>query len=207
MNWDIRILAYLKQVQAMAKTGLTYTENPYDVERYEELRDMSNQMLADLSNASLADIKFHFDNLDNDYPTPKVDVRGMVIKDDKVLLIKEKTDGKWAMPGGWCDIGHTPAENIVKEVQEESGLEVKASRVLALWDKAKHEHPHDLRAVYKINFLCEIVSGELNIGHEVLDGDFFSIDQLPPLSTDRNTQAQIQRLYTLAQQDWVVDFD
>lgn len=207
MNWEGRILEYLKRVQAMAKTGLTYTENPYDVERYEELRDSSNQLIADLAGVDLEKINFHFDQLDDDYPTPKVDVRGVVIKDRKILLIREKTDGKWAMPGGWCDIGYSASQNIEKEVFEEAGITVKAKRILAVWDKAKHDHPHDLRYVYKINFLCEIVSGELNVGHEALDGGFFDIDDLPELSLERNTETQIRKLYELAQHDEPTGFD
>ena len=193
-----KILDYLKRIQAMAKTGLTYTENPYDIERYEEMRDSTNELLAELSNASLEQIAFHFDHLDSDYPTPKVDVRGVVIKDGKILMIQEKTDQKWAMPGGWCDIGFSASENIVKEVFEEAGLKVKPVRVLAVWDKAKHDHPEELRYVYKINFLCEITGGELTVGHEALDGGFFSLDDLPPLSLDRNTETQIKKLYELA---------
>lgn len=201
MEMNRKVLEYLKRMQAMAKTGLTYTENPYDIERYEEIRDSTNELITDLSNASLEQINYYFDQLDNDYPTPKVDVRGLVIKDGKVLLIQERTDGKWAMPGGWCDIGYSASENIVKEVHEEAGLVVRPVRVLAVWDKAKHDHPDDVRYVYKINFLCEIVSGDLNVGHEALDGGFFSINDLPSLSVERNTINQIKKLFDLAQND------
>lgn len=207
MSWEGRILEYLKRVQAMAKTGLTYTENPYDTERYEELRDTTNQLLADLSDVDLSKIEYHFDNLDNDYPTPKVDVRGVVLKENKILLVREKSDGKWAMPGGWCDIGYSASENIEKEVWEEAGITVRAIRILTVWDKSKHDHPHDIRYVYKLNFLCEIVSGDLNVGHEALDGGFFDVDDLPPLSLDRNTESQIRKLYELAQKNEMVLFD
>ncbi len=202
-----KILEYLKRIQAMAKTGLSYTENPYDVERYEEMRDTTNALLAELSNANLDQVQFQFEQLDNDYPTPKVDVRGVVIRDHKILLIQEKSDQKWAMPGGWCDIGYSPSENIVKEVYEEAGLKVKPVRVLSVWDKAKHNHPDDLRSVYKINFLCEIVEGELNVGHEALDGGFFGLDELPPLSLHRNTEAQIRKLIELAGSLGSIEYD
>ncbi|MAE81914.1 MAG: ADP-ribose pyrophosphatase [Flammeovirgaceae bacterium] len=199
------ILEYLKRIQAMAKTGLTYSENPYDIERYEEMRDSTNELLAQLSNAPLETFKFHFEELDNDYPTPKVDVRGLVMKEGKILLIQEKTDQKWSMPGGWCDIGYSASENVVKEVFEEAGIRVKPVRILSVWDKAKQDHPHDIRYVYKINFLCEIVSGELNVGHEALDGGFFALDELPPLSEVRNTERQIMKLMELVESgelDW-----
>lgn len=202
-----KILEYLKRMQAMARTGLTYTENPYDVERYEEMRETTNALLAELSNAKLDQVQFHFDQLDDDYPTPKVDVRGVLIQDGKLLLIQEKSDAKWAMPGGWCDIGYSPSENVVKEVFEESGFKVKPVRILAVWDKAKHDHPEDLRYVYKINFLCEISGGELKVGHEALDGGFFGLDELPPLSLHRNTEAQIRKLFELAGYLGSVEYD
>jgi len=188
----------------MAKTGLSYSQNPYDLERYEELRDMSNELLSELGDITPEQVAFHFEELD-EYPTPKVDVRGVVLKGEEILLIREKTDERWAMPGGWCDIGHSPSENIIKEVFEESGLEVKVSRLLSVWDKRKHDHPDDIHYVYKLNFLCEITGGDLSPGHETSGADFFHIDKLPELSRPRNTEAQIKKLFGLAQSgeiDW-----
>lgn len=205
MDNQKRILEYLKRVQAIAKTGLTYALDPYDVERYEELRDTSSLLLAELSDAELPEIAFFFGQLDS-YPTPKVDVRGVVIQQGKILLIQEKSDGKWAMPGGWADIGHSPSENIVKEVSEEAGLLVKVDRLLAVWDKRKHDHPDDIHSVYKLNFLCKTIGGSLKPGHEALDAGFFDLNQLPPLSLMRNTEAQIRRLHALATGE-EVDFD
>ncbi len=196
---------YLKRVQAMAKTGLSYAEDAYDLERYEELKVMTNKMLSDVSGFLAEDISAQFDSLDT-YPTPKIDVRGLVLKENMVLLIQEKSDTKWALPGGWCDIGYSPSENIVKEVSEEAGLEVKVSRLLAVWDKRKHDHPLDLNSVYKLNFLCEIVSGTPTPGEETMDARFFPINDLPPLSLMRNTPQQILRLFELARSG-EVDFD
>ncbi len=203
---NTRILEYLKRMQALAKTGLTYTENSYDIERYEEIRDTTHALLSDLSNASLDEVSMHFRELDDNYPTPKIDVRAVILKNDKLLLIQERTDQKWAMPGGWCDIGYSASENVVKEVKEESGLTVKPVRLLALWDKAKHDHPADLKYIYKVNYLCKIVSGEVNVGHEALDGGFFALDNLPPLSEERNTKSQIQKLYDLVRKEQI-DWD
>ncbi len=191
------VLEFVKRVQAMAKTGLSYARDPYDLERYEELRDSSNDLISKLVNMPLEEVKTQFANLDT-YPTPKVDVRGLVLNQGKVLLIQEKSDQKWAMPGGWCDIGYSPAENIVKEVREESGLEVNVIRLLAVWDKAKHDHPADINSVYKLNFLCETMGKPLNPGHEALAADYFDLDNLPPLSLMRNTESQIRKLVELA---------
>ncbi|MFY0607526.1 MAG: NUDIX hydrolase [Cyclobacteriaceae bacterium] len=199
------IIEFVKRTQALAKTGLSYAKDPYDIERYEELRDSSNDMLTRLVTMPLKDVKRQFANLDT-YPTPKVDVRGLVLKEGKILLIQERTDQKWAMPGGWCDIGYSPSENIVKEVREESGLKVKVSRLLSVWDKAKHDHPADINYVYKLNFLCETSDYTLRPGHEAMKADYFDIDNLPPLSLMRNTENQIRKLVALANSD-EFDFD
>lgn len=183
---------------ALAKVGLSYSENPYDIERYTEIRDRSVQVLGNHTDIDTSELSAHFEKLD-DYPTPKVDVRGVVFRDHRILLVREQVDGCWAMPGGWAEIGFSPSENVVKEVREESGLEVEVDRLLAMWDKAKHGHPPDAFAIYKLNFLCKETGGSLGGGHEVTDVGFFPIDQLPELSTPRNTAEQIRQLYQLAQ--------
>lgn len=205
MDMNKQVLEYLKRVQSLAKTGLTYAEDAYDRERYEELKESTNSLLSALMGVEVERIVAQFENLD-DYPTPKVDVRGVILKEGKILLIREKTDGKWAMPGGWADNGYSPSENIVKEVWEESGLRVRPERLLAVWDKRKHDHPADVHSVYKLNFLCIEEGGALNPGHETMGATYFPIDQLPELSLMRNTSAQIQKLYELALSGGV-DFD
>lgn len=197
MRLGNEVLEYLKRVQAMAKTGLSFTENPYDVERYEELEHSTNRMISLISGTEQEEVKAYFESLDK-YPTPKVDVRALIMKDGKVLMVREKTDQKWAMPGGWADIGVSPSENAVKEVWEETGYKVEVKRLLAVWDKRKHDHPPAMEYVYKLNFLCEIVGGDLNPGHETLGADFFEFEDLPELSVDRNTSEQIFKLRELS---------
>lgn len=144
----------------------------------------------------------------DDYPTPKIDVRALIMQEGQVLLIQEKSDKKWSLPGGWCDIGLTPSENIVKEVKEEAGIEVKADRLLSVWDKKCHEHPPEINYVYKLNFLCTHISGSVNPGHEALRADYFQLEELPPLSLLRNTEAQISNLVELAKsQQTLTSFD
>lgn len=198
MDVNRNVLEYLKRVQALAKIGLTYAESNYDIERYEELRDSTHDLLSQVSNLELADLNFYFNKLDA-YPTPKIDVRGVVMRDGKILLIQERADSKWAMPGGWCDIGHSPKENMEKEIWEEAGLRLTVKRVLAVWDKSKHDHPPAPEYVYKLNFLCEDNGESLNPGHETLAAGFFDIDDLPPLSEERNTKNQIMRLLELVE--------
>jgi ADP-ribose pyrophosphatase YjhB (NUDIX family) len=201
-----QLLNYLKRVESMAKTGLSYGQDPYDLERYEELKVMTHEIMSSISNVSAADLKIHFDSLDH-YPTPKVDVRGVVMKGDQILLVREKSDGNWALPGGWCDVGLSPGENVVKEVREESGLDVSVARLLSVWDKKHHDHPHDLNYVYKLCFLCISDTDELNPGHEVIEAAYFSVNELPQLSLMRNTKSQIIKLIELAQAGSHVDFD
>lgn len=200
------VLEYVKRVQAMAKVGLSYTTNPYDIERYEELADISEKLITKLTDARLEEVRHFFTQLDQ-YPTPKSDVRAAIFQEGKILLIKETTDGKWAMPGGWCDVGLTPAENTIKEVKEETGLEVKINRLLAVWDKKCHDHPPTPEAVYKLIFLCEISGGSFSHGFEAADQGFFPVNGLPPLSEERNTRQQIEIIFQLAADPQAVVYD
>lgn len=129
------------------------------------------------------------------YETPKLDVRGVVFKNNQVLLVKENEDDKWALPGGFCDIGLSPSENVVKEIKEESGYDVMPIRLLALLDKNKHPHPPDEYHYYKIFILCEITGGEATLGIETSNIQFFSENNLPQLSTNRNTKSQVKTLF------------
>lgn len=129
------------------------------------------------------------------YQTPKVDVRGVVFKNHQILMVKENIDDKWALPGGFCDVGLSPSENVVKEIKEESGYDVIPIRLIALLDKDKHPHPPEPYHYYKIFILCEIIGGEATIGIETNNIQFFSEHNLPHLSTNRNTESQINTLF------------
>jgi ADP-ribose pyrophosphatase YjhB (NUDIX family) len=200
------LINYLQTVQAIAKVGLSYAQDPYDLERYASLRDLTNSMLSQAFDFPREKIETSFESMDG-YPTPKVDVRGVVINNGQVLLIKEKTDGKWALPGGWCDIGLSPKENVEKEVREEAGIVVEATRLLAVWDKKCHDQPIDINYVYKLCFECNILEGELNHGHEALDASYFDINKLPELSLPRNTPGQVVQLVKMIENKEAVSFD
>lgn len=202
----MEILDYIKRVQAIAQAGLTYGENDYDIERYEELRELSIKMLGEITNEPLEKIKVHFAS-GKGYQTPKVDVRAICLRDNKVLMVKERIDGRWSLPGGWCDIGYSPGEMAVKEVREESGFEVEVIKLLALYDKKCHGHPKDIYHVYKLFFLCEITGGEALNSIETSDVDFFSFDDLPELSVTRNTFKQMQRMKFLIENPRDTEFD
>lgn len=188
--------AVADELLSIAKAGLHFSENPYDLDRFERLKVLGNKILQDFTDASMPTLNGLFDQ-EVGYPTPKVDVRGVVMREGKVLLVKEKDNGLWSLPGGWADIGLTPAENVVKEIMEEASLEVEAERLLAVWDKKCHPHPPEPHYAYKIFILCRIISGVPKPGEETEGADFFSLDELPPISENRNTTSQIHLLHNL----------
>ena len=187
-------LDWAKQLQSIAQAGLTYSKDVYDLERFELIRNISVDILAHYTDMDRPVIKDLFAG-ETGYATPKVDIRAVVFKDDKILMVRENTDGNWALPGGWADIGHTPSEVAVKEVKEESGFNVKPIRVLAVTDKKCHPHPPSAFHVYKIFIQCEIIGGQPAIGIETSEVKFFAENELPPLSTARNTKTQIEMAF------------
>ena len=184
-------LEWAKELQSIAQAGLTYSKDKYDIERFEMIRDISVDMLSQQTKIDETVIKDLFAN-ETGYATPKVDVRAVVFKDNKILMVKEDGDNLWAIPGGWGDIGLSPSEVAVKEVQEESGYEVKTTKLIAIFDKKFHPHPPSAYHVYKIMIQCEIVGGKPETGIETNAVDFFAEEALPPLSVGRNTESQIQ---------------
>lgn len=183
-------LTWAKELQAIAQAGLTYSKDKYDIERFEMIRDISVEMMAEQATMDKTKIKDLFAN-ETGYATPKVDVRAVVFKDNKILMVKEETDDAWALPGGWGDIGLTPSEVAMKEVEEEAGFEVKATKLIAVMDKKCHPHPPSAYHVYKLFILCDIIGGQSRTGIETTAVDFFSEDGLPRLSVARNTESQV----------------
>jgi len=182
----------IKRLTALADTGLLYCKNEYDKERYLELREISFRLLNEFGGLPLEDLKFTFPMV-KDYPTAKVDIRGLAVSDDqKILLVKESIDGKWSLPGGWADVGHSPKETIVKEFKEETGLDVVPERLLAVFDKKMHPHPPQPFYVYKMVFYCKQISTQITKGFDVLDVNYFALDDLPELSEDRILESQIK---------------
>jgi len=183
-----------KKIQALAQAGLTYSNNKYDIERYEELRKLSIEIISKYTDLEIKKIKELFAG-ETGYQTPKVDIRAVIFKDNKILMVKEQIDGCWSLPGGWADIGYTPAEVAVKEVREEAGFEVKPIRLLAVYDKKCHSHPPSPYHVYKIFIQCEITGGEMLTGIETSEVEFFDINELPELSIERNTESQVKTMF------------
>ncbi|MFA1822922.1 NUDIX hydrolase [Virgibacillus oceani] len=184
-------LEWAKQLQSIAQAGLTYSKDVYDLERFEMIRDISFEMLSQQTDVSKTVIRDLFAN-ETGYATPKVDIRSVVFKDNEILMVRENADGKWALPGGWGDIGLTPSEVAVKEVKEESGFDVKAIKLAGVLDKKCHPHPPSPYHVYKMFIQCEIIGGAAKEGIETNAVDFFAENELPSLSVDRNTESQIK---------------
>lgn len=191
---EAKWLEWAKQMQAIAQTGLTYAKDVYDIERYEALRELSVEILASYTEVDKETIRLTFAG-ESGYATPKADVRAVVFEENRILLVREKIDGAWSMPGGWADIGLSPAEVAVKETREESGYIVEPVRLLAVLDKKFHHHPPSPYHVYKIFIQCRIVGGQALSGVETSEVGFFEEEALPELSTERNTQAQIRTMF------------
>ncbi|GIO25901.1 NUDIX hydrolase [Ornithinibacillus bavariensis] len=189
-NW----LKWAKELQAIAQAGLTYSKDKYDLERFEEIRKISIEMLAERTTLDKEIIRNLFAN-ETGYATPKVDIRAVVFHNRRLLMVKENTDNKWALPGGWADIGLSPSEVAIKEVKEESGYDVRAVKMLGVLDKKCHPHPPSAYHVYKIFIQCEIIGGHPKIGLETSQIGFFSEEDIPELSEARNTSTQIKMLF------------
>jgi ADP-ribose pyrophosphatase YjhB (NUDIX family) len=199
---------WTKKLQAIAQTGLTYAASPYDVERYEQVRHIAAEMVAYQADVPLPRVLDLFLS-DTGYATPKVDVRAAIFHNRSILLVRERSDSHWTLPGGWADVGEAPSACVVREAKEETGYDVQAQKLLAVYDRSKHPHePPFPFHVYKMFFLCEIVGGKATRNNEIDEIGFFTRDVIPPLSLTRITPQQIDRMFEHQQHaDWPTDFD
>jgi ADP-ribose pyrophosphatase YjhB (NUDIX family) len=191
---DPQWLQWAKRLAAAAQNGLAYETNPYNIERLQQLRAISAEMMATGSGLEIEPIHDLL-NGEAGHATPKVDVRGVVFRDDRILLVRERAEGLWSLPGGWADVYDTPAEATVREVWEESGYTTRAVKLLALWDRTRQGHSPLPFHAYKVFFLCELTGGEPTTSIETDDVGFFQEDRLPPLSIGRVTTSQITRFF------------
>ncbi len=200
-------LEWVQKLQAIAQNGLTYSEGVYDIERYKQLRAIATEIMATYSNVEHSYV-FDLFSRELGYATPKVDVRAAIFRDDTILLVKERADGCWTLPGGWADVGESPGEAVVKEIYEESGYQARAIKLLAVYDRNKQGHPPFPFYVYKLFFHCEIIGGSPSSSIETEEVGFFPEDALPELSIGRVTPAQIMRLFQhYHNPDLSADFD
>jgi ADP-ribose pyrophosphatase YjhB (NUDIX family) len=205
---DPQWLRIARELRAIAQTGLTFSADRFDRQRYDRVRELAASMLAQGS-ASDYDAMLGLLLKDTGYATPKVDVRGAAFVDGRVLLVREISDGKWTLPGGWADVNQSAAECVVREIAEESGFEARALKLAAVRDYQKSGHPpRNLDSIYKMFFICEITGGAARGSDETSDAAFFPREDLPPLSLGRITAAQIDRMFQHAQDPKLpTDFD
>ena len=183
-----------RKVQAIAQNGLAFTRDPFDRERYTQLTELVTAVLAAELQIPPGEARGLWDG-EHGYATPKVDVRGGVFEGDRVLLVRERTDGRWTLPGGWVDVNDAPSEAVAREIREESGYQARAVKLAALIDKNRHPHPPGVHHIYKLFFVCELTGGSPAASSETDAVEFFPVHALPPLSTGRVLASQIERLY------------
>jgi ADP-ribose pyrophosphatase YjhB (NUDIX family) len=192
-------LAYGKRLQAIASTGLHYARDQFDQERYEEIATIANEMLAALGSVPIERIEGLVSDFARGYATPKVDVRGALVEDGTILLVREQSDGLWTLPGGFADVGLSPARNVEKEIHEEAGLTVSAHRLYGVRHKAASGYSPDVRDFYKMFFLCDRMGREMaRPGSETADARFFARDALPSLSRGRTIETDIDAAFSFA---------
>lgn len=195
------------EIQSLAQAGLAYTDNVYDIERYERLREISAEMIEEKSNISLEKVKDLFCN-ETGYQTPKLDTRAAIFQDDKILLTHEK-NGTWALPGGWVDVLESAKSNTIKEVKEETGLDVEAVKLIALQDRNKHNKPVYAYGVWKVFVLCKRIGGEFIENIETTEIKYFGLNELPDnLAEEKCTKEQIEMCFKAKEDaNWQVQFD
>lgn len=199
LEWAIRL-------QSLAQSGLAYSKDVFDTQRFEEIRQIAAEMLVSPSGLPLEKVEELFCN-ESGYQTPKIDTRAAIFKDGRILLVQE-SDGRWALPGGWCDVDQSVMDNTIKEVKEEAGLDVRAEKVIAILDKAKNNPARSAHRVTKIFILCKNLGGTFSPNAETVATDYFALDELPVLSEGKTTAQQIALCFeAAADEHWQTRFD
>jgi ADP-ribose pyrophosphatase YjhB (NUDIX family) len=187
-------IVWARQLQALAQTGLTYAQNPFDRQRYEKLETLAVEIFT-THTGQAATVVHQWFEVQPGYATPKVDVRGCAFRDGRVLMVRERQDGRWCLPGGWADVGDRPADATCREVREESGFTCEARKVIGVFDANRQGRPLPAFHAFKLIFLCEITGGQPQPDHEILEVGFFGRDALPELSPWRTTPDQLRECF------------
>jgi ADP-ribose pyrophosphatase YjhB (NUDIX family) len=200
-------LSIARELRAIAQTGLAFTADGFDQQRYQRLRELAALLMAQDSAAEYDSI-LELLRQEKGYATPKVDVRGAAFADGRILMVREISDGKWTLPGGWADVNQSAGECVVREIAEESGFTARALKLAAVYDYQKRNPPRHIDSIYKMFFLCEIVGGAARASDETSEVAFFPRNELPPLSLGRTTAAQIDRMFQHREHpELATDFD
>ncbi|MUL35663.1 NUDIX hydrolase [Gloeocapsopsis dulcis] len=206
---SLKWLKWSQQLQAIAQIGLTYSQSPYDSERYQQIRQIAAEIMATYAHEAPTYVCDLFSK-EEGYATPKVDVRGAVFHNNQILLVKEREDGCWTLPGGWVDVGESPSQAVVREVYEESGYHTQIVKLLAIYDRnhPRHQHPPIRHHVYKLFFQCQLIGGSPAESTETTEAAFFTAHDIPELSLTRVVPSQISRLFEhYRNPEWQADFD
>ena len=206
MDGTERWLEWAVELQSLAQAGLYYGKDVFDRERYERVREIAAEMVSHQSEIPVEKVKDLFCN-ETGYQTPKLDTRAAIFQDGKILLVKEK-DGRWSLPGGWCDVNVSVGENTVKEVKEEAGLDVVAEKLIAVQDRARHNLPLYAYGVCKVFVQCRVTGGAFEPNSETTESRWFTPEELPELATEKNTAEQIALCIEACQAEhWTTQFD
>lgn len=198
---------WVERLQTIAQAGLTYSQNTFDLDRYQQVQTLAAEILAEGLDSPIEKTEALLGN-EQGYATPKLDVRGVVFKEGKILMVKEVIDGEWTLPGGWVDVGEPPSLSAEREVWEESGYEVRAVKLLALYDHRKHDFRPYFFHIYKLFFLCELLGGQPTNSIETNGVGFFGRNEIPSLSNGRITKSILERMFELAENPAApTDFD
>jgi len=206
MDKNEQWLKWAVELQSLAQAGLTYGKDVYDHERYERIRAISAEIMSHMTDIPFEKVKGLFCN-ETGYQTPKLDTRAAIFDNNKILLVKEN-NGKWSLPGGWCDVNVSIGENTIKEVKEESGLDVVADRIIAIQDRAKHNLPLYAYGVCKVFVQCSVIGGQFEKNIETTEYCYFSANDLPKLATEKNNEEQIKMCFAAYHsENWKTQFD
>lgn len=203
-------LDWAKKLRGIAQTGLSYTKSQYDIERYRSVRQIAAEIAAANSSGISSTEFVDLFTKEVGYATPKVAIRSAVFSDDRLLLVRQRGEGAWSLPGGWADVGVSPSLVAVREVKEESGYDVTARKLAAVYDQdnSRHGHPPMPFHVYTLFFLCELVAGIAKTSIETDAVSFFAEDRIPRLSLPRVTPKQIAHLFEHQRHpEWPTSFD
>ena len=202
-----QFVEWIVELQSFAQAGLTYEHDSYDLERYSRIREISAEMLANLAELPVEKVQNLFCR-ETGYQTPKIDTRAAIFDGDRILLVRE-SNGEWALPGGWCDVNQSIAENTIKEAREEAGLAVTADRLIAVQDRNRHNAPAYAYGIVNVFVLCSATGGSFQPNIETTESGYFPLNALPEnLALEKTTREQIELCFRAKSADnWIVPFD
>ena len=199
-------LEWAKELQFIGQVGLTYSHDPFDLERFERIREIAAEIMSHQSGIPVERVKELFCN-EEGFQTPKLDSRAVIFKDGKILLVKEK-NGTWSLPGGWVDVNETIKTNTIKEVKEEAGLDVETVRIIAVQDRNQHNQPIYAYNVCKVFVLCNVLGGTFQPNIETTESRYFGLEEIPLLAEEKNNRKQLEMCFAAyLDEGWQVQFD